>query len=151
MFGSLINHLYHDANKNVWLKPFSPICNSTQLNTGWPFDMVLLNISWNVSWIQQQWQLIIKYWKKKRLTVHGDISSYCLFLSYSIACDANIFPSMVRVITGDVQLFGAPQMNPRFFPSYLRFRKTRRITIQKQGGWHINCYILWHFCKLDRN
>ena len=88
---------------------------------------------------------------KNRLTFHGDISSYCLFLSYSIACDANIFPSIVRVTTGDVQLFGATQMNPRFFPSYLRFRKTRRITIQKQRGRRINCYILWHFCKLDGN
>ena len=69
---------------------------------------------------------------KKRLTLHDDISSYCLFLSHSIACDANIFSSIVRVSTRDFQLFGATQMNPRFFPSYLRFRKTRRITIQNQ-------------------
>ena len=88
---------------------------------------------------------------KKRLTLHGDISSHCLFLSYSIACDTNIFSSIVRVNTGDFQLFGATQMNPRFFPSYLRFRKTRRITIQNQRGRRINCYILWHFCKLDGN
>ena len=67
-----------------------------------------------------------------RLTLHSDISSYCLFLSYSIACDANIFSCIVSVTTGDVQLFAVGQINPRFFPSYRRFRKTRGITTQKQ-------------------
>ena len=70
--------------------------------------------------------------KKKRLTLHSDISSYCLFLSHSIACDANIFSCIVPVTTGDVQLFGVGHVNPRFFPSYVRFRKTRGITTQKQ-------------------
>ena len=88
---------------------------------------------------------------KKRLTLHSDISSYCLFLSHSIACDANIFSCIIPVTTGDVQLFGVWKLNPRFFPSYLRFRKTRGITAQKQRSWSVNCYILWHFCELDRN
>ena len=69
---------------------------------------------------------------KKILTLHSDISAYCLFLSPSIACDANIFPCIDSVTTGDVQLFGFRQINPGFFPSYLRFRKTRGITTQKQ-------------------
>ena len=88
---------------------------------------------------------------KKRLTLHSDISSYCLFLSHSIACDANIFSCIIPVTTRDVQLFGVWQLNPRFFPSYLRFRKTRGITAQKQRSWSFNYYILWHFCELDRN
>ena len=67
-----------------------------------------------------------------RLTLHSDISSYCLFLSHSIACDANIFSCIVPVTIGDVQLFGVGQSYPRFFPSYLRVRKTRGITTQKQ-------------------
>ena len=69
---------------------------------------------------------------KKILTLHSDISAYCLFLFPSIACDANIFPCIVPVTTGDVQLFGFRQINPRFFPSYLRFRKSRGITTQNQ-------------------
>ena len=67
-----------------------------------------------------------------RLTLHGDISSYCLFLSHSIACDANIFSCIILVTTGNVELFAVGQINPRFFPSYLRFRKTGGITTQKQ-------------------
>ena len=113
------------------------------LNTGWPLDIVLLNISLTVAAFHD----ILK----KRLTLHSDISSYCLFLSHSIACDANIFSCIIPVTTRDNQLFGVWKLNPRFFPSYLRFRKTRGITAQKQRSWSINCYILWHFCELDRN
>ena len=69
---------------------------------------------------------------EKRLTLHSDISSYCLFLSDSIACNANIFSCIAPVTTGDVQLFDVRQLNPRFFPSYLRLRKTSGITAQKQ-------------------
>ena len=69
---------------------------------------------------------------KLRLTLHCDISSYCLFLYPSITCDAYIFSCIIPATTGDVQLFGVRQINPRFFPSYLRFRKTRGITTQKQ-------------------
>lgn len=32
------------------------------LNTGWPLNMVLLNIGSTVSWIQQEWQLFMTYW-----------------------------------------------------------------------------------------
>ena len=52
---------------------------------------------------------------KKILTLHSDISAYCLFLFPSIACDANIFPCIVPVTSGDVQLFGFRQINPGFF------------------------------------
>ena len=80
---------------------------------------------------------------KKILTLHSDISAYSLFLFPSIACDANIFPCIVPATTGDVQLFattgdvqlfGFRQINPGFFPSYLRFRKSRGITTQNQGS-----------------
>ena len=111
--------------------------------------MALPNIGSTASWIQQQWQFydILEI----RLTLHSDINSCCLFLSYSIACDANIFSCIIPVTTSDVQLFGVGQINPRFFPSYLRFRKTRGITAQKERSRSISCYILWYFCKLDRN
>ena len=148
------DHLIEVTTKNrwkllrLWRKNWD--FDNWPLNTGQPLNMVLLNFkvrlyhgfssSGSCLWPTE-----------KKLTLHCDISSYCLFLFPSIACNANIFSCIVLVTAGDVQLFGVGQMNPRLFPSYLRFRKTRGITTQKQRSWRINCYILWHFRKLDRN
>ena len=142
------DHLKEEKNTSVKEKKIGDFDN-WPLNTGWPLNMVLLNMGSTVSWIQQQWQVFVTSWKI--LTLHNDISSYCLFLSHSIACDANIFSCIIPVTTEDFQLFGVRQGNPRFFPSYLRFRKPRGITTQIQRSWRVNSYILWHICKLDRN
>ena len=117
---------------------------------GWDANLSLWEILILIRFFLGYW-LGVFWWIYTWLTLHSDINPYCLFLSPSITCDANIFSRIFPVTTGDVQLFGVRKFNLRFFPSYLRFRKTRGITTQKQRSWRINCYILWHFCKLDRN
>ena len=54
------------------------------LNTGRPLNMLLLNLGSTVSWIQQQWQLFVTYWKKTyialwhRLLLSFPVSLHCL-------------------------------------------------------------------------
>ena len=68
--------------KKIWDSDHWP------LNTGWPLNTVLLNISLTVSFIQQQWQLFMTTEKKtyiaqwRKLLLSFPVSLHCLRCKY---------------------------------------------------------------------